>query len=57
MHLRKMPLEYWGMIPSRSGPWGHGAADTMVRGGGLVYKTAGTKKDVGIKYILHRNSI
>ena len=50
MHLMKMPLKYWGMIPSRSGPWG-------LRSGGHHDKKAGTKKDVGIKYILRRNSI
>jgi len=36
MHEGKMPLKYWGMLPSLSGPLGLGrAADTMVGGGTL----------------------
>jgi hypothetical protein len=40
MHLRKMPLKYWGMVPTGQG--GYGEADTMVRGGG--HKNGGKKK-------------
>ena len=37
MHKWKMPLKYWGMVPTLSGPLGLGrAADTMVGG---VYLT------------------
>jgi hypothetical protein len=33
----KMPLKFWGMLPSLSGPLGLGrAADTMVGGGYLT---------------------
>jgi hypothetical protein len=36
MHKWKMPLKYWGMVPTLSGPLGLGrAADTMVGGGDL----------------------
>jgi len=45
MHEWKMPLKYWSMLSSLSGPLGLGrAADTMamVRGGG-TYEVAGTK--------------
>ncbi len=36
MHEGKMPLQYWGMLPSLSGPLGLGqTADTMVGGGTL----------------------
>ena len=41
MHKGKIPLKYWGMIPSLSGPLGLGqAADTMV-GGGCLTKGGG----------------
>ncbi len=34
MHEWKMPLNYWGMVPTLSGPLGLGQAeDTMVGGG------------------------
>ena len=37
MHEGKMPLKYWGMLPSLSGPLGLGReADTMVGGGYLT---------------------
>jgi hypothetical protein len=46
----KMPLKYWGMIPSRRGRLGlRQAADIMVRGG-VHKKMAGTK-------IIHRNLV
>ena len=42
MHEWKMPLKYWGMVPTLSGPLGLGrAADTMVGGGGVPYKRGG----------------
>ncbi len=54
MHLRKMPLKYWGVVPSQSGPlWlqsvGH-------HGLGSTCETAGTKFYLGIRYSLRRNS-
>ncbi len=40
MHEGKMPLKYWGMLPSLSGPLGLGrAVNTMV--GGDPYKRGG----------------
>ena len=40
MHKWKMPLKYWGIVPTLSGPLGLGrAADTMV--GGVPYKRGG----------------
>ena len=54
IHLRKMPLKYWGIVPTPSGPWG------LWRGGhhgqGVFIKIAGTKNYVGIQYSLRRNS-
>jgi len=42
MQKGKMPLKYWGMIPSLSGPLGLGrAADTMVGGRGTLQKGGG----------------
>jgi hypothetical protein len=39
MHEWKMPLKYWGMVLTLSGPLGLGrAADTMVGGGGTLQK-------------------
>ena len=32
MHLRKMPLKYWGVVPSQSGPLWLQSVDTMVWG-------------------------
>ena len=54
MHLRKMPLKYWGMASSPSGPWGLRSSGHHGRGGFLT--TAGTKHHIGIWYILQRNS-
>ncbi len=50
MHLRKMPLKYWGMVPSWSGPLRYRTADTMVKG--VPSEMVGIKLYVGIKYIL-----
>jgi hypothetical protein len=37
MHEWKMPLKYWGMVPTQSGPLGLGrVAYTMVEGGYLT---------------------
>ncbi len=54
MDKGKMPLKYWGMLPSLSGPLGLGrVADTMV--GGVPYKRGGhvgmSKIYVGISTI------
>jgi len=44
MYDWKMPLKYWGMLSSLSGPLGLGrAVDTTVWGGGTC-KVEGTKK-------------
>ena len=39
MHLRKMPLKYWGMVPSQSGPlwlqsFGHNGLGGYLQNGG-----------------------
>jgi hypothetical protein len=54
IHLRKMPLKFWGIVPTPSGPWwlqsdGH-------HGQGVFIKIEGTKNYIGIQYILQRNS-
>ena len=54
IHLRKMPLKFWGIVPTPSGPWGL-RSDGHHGWGGLI-KMAGRIKDVGIQYILRRNS-
>ncbi len=49
MHNWKMPLKYWGMLPSQSWPrtsWS----------GGRYLRIGGKKIYLGIQYILHRNS-
>ena len=54
IHLRKMPLKYWGMVPTPSGPWG--LQSNGHHGWGGLIKMAGRIKHVGIQYILQRNS-
>jgi hypothetical protein len=53
MHLRKMLLQYEGMVPIQVGQGGYRKVDTMVRG---VIKKVGQKIYVGIQYSLRRNS-
>jgi hypothetical protein len=38
----KMPLKYWGMLPSLGGGWGYGRRRTSWSGGGVHKKMAGT---------------
>ena len=40
VHLRKMPLKYWGMVPSLSGPLRHQNGGHHGMGGAI--KLAGT---------------
>jgi hypothetical protein len=56
MHLRKMPLKYWGMVPSQSGPLWLQIQSIGHHGLGGTCETAGTKFYLGIRYSLHRNS-
>jgi hypothetical protein len=57
MHNWKMPLKYWGMLPYQSGPL------RLPKSGGhhgqvvVPMKMAGTKSNLGIQYILRRNSV
>ena len=42
IHLRKMPLKFWGIVPTPSGPWG--LRSDGHHGQGVFIKIAGTKK-------------
>jgi hypothetical protein len=57
MHEWKMPLKYWGMIPSLSGPLGLQQSGGHHGQGGVPSKVVGTKFYLGIQYILRRNSV
>jgi len=46
IYLRKMPLKFWGIVPTPSGPWGL-RSDGHHGWGGLI-KMAGRKKHIGI---------
>ena len=56
MHEWKMSLKYWGMIPSLSGPLGLRQSGGHHDQGGVPMKMAGNKSNLGIQYILRRNS-
>ena len=55
VHLRKMPLKYWGMVPSLSGPLRHQNGGHHGQWG--YQRNGGKKLYVGNQYILHRNSM
>ena len=44
IHLRKMPLKFWGIVPTPSGPWGL-RSDGHHGWGGLI-NMAGRKNDM-----------
>ncbi len=56
MHEWKMPMKYWGMLPSPCGPFGLLQSGGYHGQGGVPTKMAGKKSYLGIHYILRRNS-
>ena len=51
IHLREIPLKYWRMVPSQSGPLWLQSSRHHGRGG--TYEMAGTTVYLGIQYILY----
>ena len=56
MHEWKMPMKYWGMLPSPCGPLGLLQSGRYHGQGGVPMIMAGNKSNLGIQYILRRNS-